>query len=162
MPETLCRHTGLFFFLYGYINIPPSVLLTLRHLCVSCLPLSPLSTHLLPIFSSPPLLPSYLSPCAPPYLERDLIFFFFKERGDGKGGEGLKWEGCLFIRAASSRLHVATKTTARPAEGNVQASGHRSLHPRDTPSDRPPARHNRRPQLPSPRPQTQVRERYMA
>lgn len=130
------------FFFYGYINIPLSVLLTLRHLCISCLPLSPLSTHLLPIFSSPPLLLSYLSPCAPPYLERD--FFFYKERGDGKGGEGLKWEGCLFIRAASSRLHVATKTTARPAEGNVRradtgACTRGTPHPTDRPPQQPPA-----------------------
>lgn len=61
---------------------------------------------------------SYLSPCAPLCLKR--IFFFFKERGDWKGEEGLMWEGWLFISAASSRLHVATKTTERATQGNVR------------------------------------------
>lgn len=157
----LQTHTFVFFFLwvYQYSSVrtsdSPSPLRLLPATFSSVYPPAP---HLF-LPSSSPLLPF---PVRSTVFREGFNFFFFKERGDGKGGEGLKWEGCLFIRAASSRLHVATKTTARPAEGKRTASGHRSLHPRDTPSDRPPARHNRRPQLPSPRPQTQVRERYMA
>lgn len=143
MPETLCRHTGLFFFLlwiYQYSSVRTSD--------------SPSPLHLLPAtFSSvyPPAPHPFLPSSSPllPFPVRSTVFregffFFYKERGDGKGGEGLKWEGCLFIRAASSRLHVATKTTARPAEGNVRradtgACTRGTPHPTDRPPQQAPA-----------------------